>query len=91
MKKETDLLAYIFVTTVFLTFVISTLTLGVVIHQSDPLDVNQDGQANIVDLSVLAATLNDRQQSYNGCVASAYQAAKHGFSLEENLAICETK
>lgn len=28
----------------------------------DPLDVNRDGEANIVDLSVLAAELNERGQ-----------------------------
>lgn len=32
------------------------------ISSVDPLDVNRDGEANIVDLSVLAAELNARGQ-----------------------------
>lgn len=40
------------------TFVMSCFILNEV--QRDPLDVNRDGEANIVDLSVLAAELNER-------------------------------
>lgn len=42
------------------TFVMSCFILSEV--QRDPLDVNRDGEANIVDLSVLAAELNERGQ-----------------------------
>jgi len=31
----------------------------------------------------------DKSEAYRGCVASAYQAQKNGFSLEDNLNYCE--
>lgn len=46
-------------------FMIGILVLGVATYNEvrrDPLDVNRDGEANIIDLSVLAAELNERGQ-----------------------------
>lgn len=53
--KDIILLAGIVLVASWLGFMIGRVT-------TDPLDVNRDGQANLVDLSVLAAQLNQRNQ-----------------------------
>ncbi len=62
MKNE---IIYVAVVIFEMTLLLSILVLTVFTFteiRRDPLDVNQDGEANIVDLSVLAAQLNERGQ-----------------------------
>lgn len=60
MNEETKLKIAIISDALFMAviLIVSLLTLNEVQH--DPLDVNRDGEANLTDLSVLAAELNVR-------------------------------
>lgn len=60
MNKET-VLAVIGIFEVFVLILLFGMMVRIFNEvQRDPLDVNRDGEANIVDLSVLAAELNER-------------------------------